>query len=101
MLTVNFSPLRSEDDQPSVSYVAPVLTIDAAAYDLSELPDGYTADHPVLGKVSRSGGDYELTLRLSHGANAPESTRFPTPLIVTADGAITLPLYDEVANELD
>jgi hypothetical protein len=104
MLTINFSPVRSDELQPEVFYVAPVLTVDNVDYDLSELPDGATAQHPVIGTVERSGNDYELTLVITHGSNAPEATRFPEPLTVTVDGPVELPMYNtpepEVQNDL-
>lgn len=96
MLKINLSPVRSDEAQSTVSYVAPILTVDGVAYDLSELPDGATAAHPVLGNVSRNGNDYELTLTLTHGANAPHGTRFPAPNEVTTDGPVSLPAYNEV-----
>lgn len=100
MLKINLSPVRSDEPQPEVSYTAPVLTVDGIDYDLSELPDGATAEHPVLGQVSRTGSDYELTLTLSHGPNAPEATRFPEPIEVTQDGPVALPLYNELEPEV-
>ena len=104
MLTLNLSPVRSDKPQPTVTYVSPVLTVDNVDYDLSKLPDGATAKHPVLGTVERSGNDYELTLRITHGSNAPEATRFPEPIAVTVDGPVDLPIYNtpepEVQNDL-
>lgn len=100
MLKLNLSPVRSDEQQPVVSYSAPVLTIDGSDYDLSELPDGATAQHPVLGRVERNGDDYELTLRLPHGLKAPEATRFPEPIEVTVDGPVALPLYNEPEPEV-
>lgn len=96
MLTINLSPVRSHEPQPEVSYAAPVLTVDGIEYDLSDLPDGATAKHPVLGSVQRTGEVYEVTLRLPHGPNAPEATRFPTPIEVTQGGPVNLPPYDSV-----
>jgi hypothetical protein len=104
MLTINLSPVRSDELQPEVFYVAPVLTVDNVDYDLSELPNGATAQHHVLGTVERSGNDYELTLVITHGSKAPEATRFPEPLIVTVNGHVELPMYNtpkpEVQNDL-
>jgi hypothetical protein len=104
MLKLNLSPVRSDETQSEVFYTAPVLTVDGTSYDLSELPDGATATHPVLGNVSRIGLDYEVTLKLSHGSNAPETTRFPVPIEVTQDGLVELPMYDtpepEITDEL-
>tara|TARA_R110001606_G_C15332499_1_gene645713 strand:+ start:435 stop:746 length:312 start_codon:yes stop_codon:yes gene_type:complete len=102
MIKINFSPVRSEDPQLVVSYAAPVITIDGSEYDLSELQDGATAHHKILGAVSREGDSYEVTIKLTHGADAPEGTRFPQSLDVITDGPVTLPVYNraEVANEL-
>lgn len=94
MLKLNLSPVRADESQPAISWLAPVLTIDAVAYDLSLLEEGATAQHPVLGTVSRAGGEYECTIKLPHGANAPEETRFPQPITATTSGPITLPPYD-------
>ncbi|EDM47746.1 hypothetical protein [Marinobacter algicola] len=102
MLNLNFSPVRAEEKQPEVFFEHPVLIVDGAQYDLSELPDGATAKHSLLGTVERSGDNYECTLHLPHGSNAPESTRFPDPIEVTRDGPVELPAYDnpEVINDL-
>ena len=100
MLTLNLSPVRSDKPQPTVTYVSPVLTVDNVDYDLSKLPDGATAKHPVLGTVERSGNDYELTLVITHGSNAPEATRFPEPLIVTVNSHVELPMYNTPEPEV-
>lgn len=95
MITIHLSPVRSDETPLTASYSAPVLTVNSAEYDLSELPDGATADHSVLGKISRTGEDYELTLRLPHGPNAPESTRFPANIMINENGIINIPEYDK------
>lgn len=99
MLKINLSPVRSDEAQSKVSYTAPILTVDGVDYDLSELPDGATAKHPILGTVNRTGSDYEVTLKLTHGANAPYDTRFPAPIEVTVDGPVELPVYNEPEPE--
>lgn len=103
MLIVNLSPVRSDQKQPIIEWAAPVLTMNGTSYDLSQLPDGATAKHPVLGAVERTANNYECTMRLPHGPKAPDSTRFPDPIEVTEDGPVKLPDYDEpeVINELD
>lgn len=95
MITINFRPkgVVVGRKPSSLSVIGTVLTIDGADYDLSELPDGATADHPVLGTVTRNGGDYECSIILRHGPNAPEETRFPEPISVTEDGPVELPPY--------
>lgn len=91
MLKVNLSPVRSNQERLTASWFAPILTVGEVEYDLSELPDGATAEHPVLGIVSRDNEDYEVTLRMPHGPKAPEETRFPKPVIMYIDGFIKIP----------
>ena len=98
-LTLNLSPVRN-DEETTASINGTVLSLNGMDYDLSELPDGATAQHPVLGAVKRSGSEYECTIRLGHGPNAPHETRFPTPIVLENHyGPIELPLYDVVPDE--
>lgn len=94
MITVKFSPVRSNEEPLTASWMDPVLTVKSVEYDLSLLEDGSTATHPVLGNVYRVGNDYGVTLMLPHGSNAPESTRFPEDIIVEDNGNITIPVYN-------
>lgn len=98
-LTFNLSPVRSEEET-SASINGTVLTVNGTDYDLSELPEGATAQHPELGKVTRVGDEYECTIKLGHGSNAPEETRFPEPIVLeNHKGAIKLPVYEIVEEE--
>lgn len=93
-LTLNLSPVRL-DKATTAAVNGTVLIVNDTSYDLSELPDGATAQHPELGKVTRSGSNYECTITLAWGPNAPEETRFPEPILLTDhNGAIELPPYD-------
>lgn len=103
-LTLNLSPVRS-DKETTAALAGTVLTVNGTDYDLSELPDGATAQHPELGTVTRNGSEYECTIRLGHPSQewqpkegeeytmtrASEAQRFPEPIIVTSDGEIDLP----------
>ncbi|MGP8291751.1 hypothetical protein ACT3OH_15915 [Vreelandella zhanjiangensis] len=100
-LTLNLSPVRS-DEETTASVNGTVLSVNGVDYDLSELPDGATAEHPVLGSVTRDGDSYECTVRLGHGPNAPRETRFPEPIVLeNHNGPVELPLYDEPEEELE
>ncbi|UQI38797.1 hypothetical protein [Vreelandella venusta] len=100
-LILNLSPVRSEEET-TASINGAVLTVNGADYDLSELPEGATAQHPELGKVTRVGDEYECTIKLGHGPNAPEETRFPQPIMLTNhNGTIELPVYDVVPDEAE
>ncbi|HDZ48784.1 hypothetical protein LCGC14_0074480 [marine sediment metagenome] len=98
-LTLNLNP--SLDIETKVALNGTVLTVDQVDYDLSELPDGATAYHPVLGKVFRFSDEYECTIRMGFGDNAPVETRFPEPIIlIDHSGPVTLPLYNaEESND--
>lgn len=98
-IKINLSPVRS-DDETTVSIIGTVLTVNGTAYNLSELPDEATAQHPELGKVTRRGDEYECSIRMGHGPNAPYETRFPEPIVLeNHNGPIELPRYDVVPEE--
>lgn len=84
MIKLNFSPVRA-DEKTQASLDSAVLTVNGEAFDLSDIPDGATVNHPVIQNATRNGDDYELTLTLTHGANAPHETRFPVPVEVTTE----------------
>ncbi|MGP9656497.1 hypothetical protein ACT3S5_00395 [Halomonas sp. AOP31-B1-25] len=95
-LTLNLSPISS-DKEATIALAGTVLTVNGTDYDLSELPDGAEVKHPELRMVKRNGDNYECTVRLGHGPNAPHETRFPEPIVLeNHNGPVELPQYDEV-----
>ena len=99
MIKINFSPVRA-DEKIQAGLDGLVLTVNGEAFDLSDIPDGATVNHPVIQNATRNGDDYELTLTLTHGANAPHETRFPQPVEVTA-GAWELDYIHEPEAQTD
>lgn len=98
-LKLNLSPVR-RDEETTANVSGTVLSVNGTDYDLSELPDGATAQHPELSKVARNGDEYECSIRLGHGPNAPHETRFPEPIVLeNHNGPVELPLYDVVPEE--
>jgi hypothetical protein len=103
---LTFSPMR-RDDLLTLTRSGDVLTINGAAFDFSPLPEGATLPPEAIdsdwfaGPVEQIGGILHLTLILPHGASAPQETRFPTPLTVTGDGPVTLPLYEFETPDVD
>jgi hypothetical protein len=81
MITLNFSPVRA-DTKTTANLTGTVLTVNGQDFDLSLIEDGASGTHEVLQEFSRTGDDYELTLVLTHGANAPYETRFPEQQII-------------------
>lgn len=102
MIKLNFSPVRA-DEKTSASLDGTALTVNGTDFDLSEIPDGATVNHPVIQNATRNGNDYELTLTLTHGANAPHETRFPEPVEITTETWELDYIYEPeaAANELD
>lgn len=84
MIKLNFNPVRA-DEKTTASLEGLTLTVNGEAFDLSGIPDGATVQHEVIQNCTRNGDDFELTIALTHGANAPTETRFPQPVEITAD----------------
>lgn len=98
MFLITLSPMR-RDDVLTVSVSGDVLVLNGVSLDLGT----YTADPEVphdwiVGQPVQDAGVWHVTLILPHGADAPEATRFPEPITVTADGPVTLPPYDAPAD---
>lgn len=94
MLKINYSPQRNDNGQQVMAWLDPQLMIDGVTYDLSDIPDGAIVEHPVILKGERTGNDYEVTVTLNHGSNAPHGTRFPEQMVIDTPGDIAVPLYD-------
>ena len=81
-----------------------VLTVNGEVFDFTRLPEGATLPQAAVdcrwlaSDIHRIDGVLHLTLILPHGANAPEETRFPKVLTLSADGPVPLPPY-EVLDE--
>lgn len=94
---LNLSPVRSDNALESVAIQGASLVISGTEFDFSFLNDGDTLPNAAIesdaicSDVTRTGDTIELTIRLPHGPDAPESVRFPQPILVEQDGPITLP----------
>lgn len=81
----------------SASVAGDVITINGDDLDLSAMADGDTlpasaVEHAlVVGSISRVNGEIEITLILPVMHNSPEAARFPSPIVMTADGPVPLP----------
>ena len=96
---ITLSPTR-RDETLTVSRNGDTLTLNGEEFDFGPLEEGETLpadaiDSPwITGDVTRTDGVLHLTLRLPHGANAPEETRFPEPISDPPDGEVALPPYE-------
>lgn len=94
---INLSPVRADEIASAISKLGAALIIDSEEFDFGFLADGDTLPRSAItsgeihSDVTRVGDTIELTIRLPHGPDAPESVRFPQPILVEQDGPITLP----------
>lgn len=93
---INLTPQLRSDDLTLEAY-GNKIKINGDELDFSTLPEGATVlaediEHPfVIGDVSMIGGNVHMSIILPHVHDAPEARRFPTPLVITGNGAIELP----------
>lgn len=105
-MLITLSPVRMSPAMILVRH-GDVLIIDGEVFDFSALPEGAYLPPEAMNApaftsgVERVNGVLVFTLRLPHGANAPEATRFPEAILVTQDGPVTLPPYDEETPDGD
>ncbi|MEX5587063.1 hypothetical protein [Pseudomonas urmiensis] len=98
-MQIALSPVRM-DEQVTLVRQGDILYVNGEAFDFSPLQEGATLPWGAVlsdwfpGTVERIDGELHLTIRLPHGPNAPESTRFPVPISITKDGPVDLPVYD-------
>lgn len=99
-MKINLSPTRM-DDQLFASVEGKVLTLNGETHNLESLQEGDVLTSEDIGSkwllyATLNGGQLEVTVTLPYGSGAPESTRFPSPLLVFIDGPIDLPSYNAV-----
>lgn len=92
-----FSPSR-RDEALTLSRTGDALEINGETFDFSVVPNGATLPKSAIacdlisGPVERDvAGNLTVRLILPHGANAPETARFPDPITLTCDGPVDLP----------
>lgn len=99
-MILTFSPLRSPAPL-KVNRAGDTLVLNGDTLDLSAIPEGATLPRAALNSpwiasdITRLDGVLRLTLRLPHGARAPQATLFPDPITLTTDGPVALPAYEE------
>ena len=100
-MIIKLSPQRREDTL-EVTKTGDVLNINGINYDFTQLPEGATLPSEavdceyIVGDVTRTNGELEMTLLLPLGPNAPYEARFPEPITVLEDGPVALPQTQEV-----
>jgi hypothetical protein len=105
-MQITLSPTR-RDTPLTLSRQGDALTINGEVFDFAPLPEGATLPREAIasdwfaGPVERVDGALRLSLVLPHGANAPQETLFPAPLILTGDGSVTLPPYEMDITDAD
>lgn len=103
---ITLSPMR-RDNRLTLSRSGDVLTINGEALDLSGIPHGATLPRDAVpcewlaSDIERIGGTLHLTLILPHGAQAPQETLFPEPLLLAENGPVVLPAYELEISDAD
>jgi hypothetical protein len=99
-MKINLLPQRRDDSLRVLKY-GDVLTINGTKYGFTQLGEGETlpasaTDCPwLIGDITRTDGELELTLILPHGPNPSPAVAFPEPITVTEDGEVPLPFDAE------
>lgn len=102
-MIINLSPVRM-DEELQVRRDGDRLELNGEVFDFEPLLEGATLPRDAMsskwfsGPVDRLDGELVVNLVLPHGANAPVATRYPQPIMVTGDGLVDLPVYDEPAD---
>lgn len=95
-MIIRLSPVRC-DDALSVEKIGDMLRLNGLAYDFAELAEGASLPAEAIDSdwigvpVERISGVIVVTLKLPHGAEASEQSRFPEDIVSVADGRVPLP----------
>jgi len=100
-MQIIFSPVR-KDTVLQLERRGDTLMVNDALFDFSDLEEGDAREVEsdwVIGPVVRHAGMLRIMLLLSHGAQAPQETLFPEPLVVDVDGAIAVPPFEALHSD--
>jgi hypothetical protein len=98
-MKITFYPIRS-DHRPVYEVWGDTLVIDGESFDLSGVAEGCYLPVEAIDSqffadgVERKAGELHVSLFLTHGANAPIETRFPTQVVTETAGAVPQPPFD-------
>lgn len=99
-MIITFHPVRC-DTQYDLIRQGDSLTLSGETLDFASLAEGQTLpraaiNNPwVAGPVERKAGALHIALLLPHGSVAPPTTRFADPVVLTTDGPVTLPDFNQ------
>ncbi|WP_236066334.1 tail fiber assembly protein [Pseudomonas palmensis] len=103
-MRIKLSPF-SADETLVLSRSGESITINGMKLDFEALPDGAmlpataTGCPWLYGPVQRIDGELTLTVRLPHGAQASEQSRFPVDIVNPPDGRVPLPTDNDPQPE--
>ncbi|WP_269210607.1 MULTISPECIES: tail fiber assembly protein [Pseudomonas] len=103
-MRIKLSPF-SADETLVLSRSGESITINGMKLDFEALPDGAmlpataTSCSWLYGAIERVAGELTLTVRLPHGAQASEQSRFPVDIVNPPDGRVPLPTDNDPQPE--
>jgi len=90
---VKFSPQR-RNDHLDLAKCGGALSFNGEVIDPSAYDESALASQWIVGRPEPTADGWTVTIILPHGSPAPRATRFPAPIVVSADGPVELPLYE-------
>ena len=103
LLTLTLSPRRL-DQHLKLVREDDVLWLNDRKLDLTDLPEGASLPPEAVDcdfiqePITRQDGNLHIVLVLPHGARAPTHTRFPAPMVLSENGPVDLPPYEETPD---
>ena len=90
---VELSPQR-RDDRLHLEKRGATLLFNGEVVDPSAYDDSAPVSQWIVGRPEAVDGGWSVTIILPHGFPAPRASRFPVPIVVSADGPVQLPPYE-------
>lgn len=99
-MQIEFTPVRT-DTRLALERHGDCLIVNGERFDFAPLPEGAELPAEAIesdwftGVVRRVNGVLHLAVRLPHGADAPDETLFPQPVMALKDGPVGTPPYSK------
>ena len=92
-MRITLSPTRNET-RLTLERKGSTLVFNGDEVDLRTYRSEETSHDWIVDQPTKVGKEWQVQIRLPHGPNAPDETKFPAPLSVIEDGPVSLPPYE-------